>query len=116
MELRDLIYSRHSVRNFKDQDVSDEDILKILDAVRVGPSSENAQNWHFIVIKNKDFMNKLADVIRAKLVLIKDELKDIDAQRAARFEKFVNRFVLFFFESTGSYYGLFIQRPACRSF
>lgn len=99
MKLDDLIYSRHSVRNFKDQDVSDEDILKVLDAVRVGPSSENAQNWHFIVIKNKDFMNKLADVIRAKLALLLKELKTVDEKRAARFEKFVNLFVLFFLKA-----------------
>ena len=99
MELHDLIYSRHSVRNFKDQDVSDEDILKILDAVRVGPSSENSQNWHFIVVKNRDFMNKLADVIRAKLAIIVNELKPIDEKRAERFEKFINKFVLFFLKA-----------------
>ena len=39
MELHDLIYSRQSVRKFKDTPVPDEDVLKILDAVRVGPSS-----------------------------------------------------------------------------
>ena len=55
MELHDLIYSRQSVRKFKDTPVPDEDVLKILDAVRVGPSSENEQNWHFIVVRNEEF-------------------------------------------------------------
>jgi len=96
MELHDLIYSRQSVRKFKDQDVPDEDILKILDAARVGPSSENSQNWHFIVVKNRDFMNKLADVIRDCLEKLLVDLRKIDEARAARFEKFTNLFTLFY--------------------
>ena len=65
MELHDLIYSRQSVRKFKDTPVPDEDVLKILDAVRVGPSSENEQNWHFIVVRNEEFKRKLGEVITA---------------------------------------------------
>ena len=99
MELRDLIYSRQSVRNFKDQDVPDEDILKILDAARVGPSSENSQNWHFIVVKNRDFMNKLADVIKDSLEKLLVDLRKVDEIRASRFEKFTNLFTLFYLKA-----------------
>ena len=99
MELHDLIYSRQSVRKFKDQDVPDEDILKILDAARVGPSSENAQNWHFIIVKNKDFMNKLADVIKDSLEKLLTDLRKIDDKKAARFEKFTNLFTLFYIKA-----------------
>ncbi|MGI6493107.1 MAG: nitroreductase family protein [Pelotomaculum sp.] len=95
MELKDLIYARHSVRKFKDTDIPKEDILKILDAIRVGPSVENVQNWHFIVVKNKDFMNKLGDVINAKLAKVVSRVAEVDEKRAARFEKFIKLFVLF---------------------
>ena len=96
MELHDLIYSRQSVRKFKDQDIPDEDILKILDAARLGPSSENSQNWHFIVVKNRDFMNKLADVIRDGIDKLTDDVKKVDETRALRFQKFINRFTFFY--------------------
>ena len=95
MELHDLIYSRQSVRKFKEQDVPDEDILKILDSVRVGPSSENEQNWHFIVVKNKDFMQKLEAVIQKELDLLVGEMERVDEAKAQRFTKFIKHFTFF---------------------
>jgi nitroreductase len=99
MELKDLIYSRQSVRKFKDVEIPNEDILKILDAARVGPSSENAQNWHFIVIKNKGFMNSVAEAIRTKMEAIVSRVSAVDKKRARRFEKFTKLFTLFFLEA-----------------
>jgi len=95
MELKDLIYSRQSIRKFKDTDVPNEDVLKILDAIRMGPSVENDQNWYFIVVKNKDFKNKLADVINTKLAEVVGKVAKVDEKRAARFEKFTKLFTLF---------------------
>jgi nitroreductase len=83
------------VRRFKDQDVPDEDILKILDSVRVGPSSENEQNWHFIVVKNKEFMQKLEAVIQKKLDAFLPEVEKVDEKKALRFAKFIRNFTFF---------------------
>jgi nitroreductase len=81
MNKHELIYSRQSIRKYKDQDVPDQDILTILDSVRVGPSSENEQNWYFIVVKNKEFMQKIQDVIQLKLDgLVAEMEKNDDAQ------------------------------------
>ena len=95
MELHDLIYSRQSVRKFKDTRVPDEDVLKILDAVRVGPSSENEQNWHFIVVRNEEFKRKLGEVITAGQQKISAEVAVSDEKQAKRFEKFTKLFTLF---------------------
>ena len=95
MELHDLIYSRQSVRKFKDTPVPDEDVLKILDAVRVGPSSENEQNWHFIVVRNEEFKRKLGEVITAGQQKISAEVAVSDEKQAKRFEKFTKLFTLF---------------------
>lgn len=95
MELHDLIYSRQSVRKFKDTPVPDEDVLKILDSVRVGPSSENEQNWHFIVVRNEDFKRKLGEVITAGQQKISEEVAVCDEKQARRFEKFTCLFTLF---------------------
>ena len=59
----DVIKSRHSVRKFTDQPVSDEDLNAILEAARWAPSGTNKQPWHFIIIKNKDTQYKLADLM-----------------------------------------------------
>ena len=95
MELHDLIYSRQSVRKFKDTPVPAEDVLKILDAVRVGPSSENEQNWHFIVVRNEEFKRKLGEVITAGQQKISAEVAVSDEKQAKRFEKFTKLFTLF---------------------
>ena len=95
MELHDLIYSRQSVRKFKDTPVPDEDVLKILDAVRVGQSSENEQNWHFIVVRNEEFKRKLGEVITAGQQKISAEVAVSDEKQAKRFEKFTKLFTLF---------------------
>lgn len=99
MNLQELIRARHSIRRFTDDDVPDEDILKILEAIRIGPSSENFQNWHFIVVKNRDFMNKLAAVIELKMQELKAELVKIDEHKADRFEKFIRNFTLFYLKA-----------------
>lgn len=73
----------------------DEDVLKILDAVRVGPSSENEQNWHFIVVRNEEFKRKLGEVITAGQQKISAEVAVSDEKQAKRFEKFTKLFTLF---------------------
>ncbi len=52
--------SRRTIRQFKDEKVSDEDIRKILEAARYCPTGTNAQDFSFTVIKNTDFFEKEA--------------------------------------------------------
>lgn len=47
------IHMRHSVRQFDDRDVSDENIRLILDAANQAPSAHNQQSWQFITIKGE---------------------------------------------------------------
>ena len=54
MTLKELIENRHSIRKFKDTPVPDEDVLEIIDAIRRGPSSENEQPWHFVIVRRKN--------------------------------------------------------------
>ena len=66
MTLKELIENRHSIRKFKDTPVPDEDVLEIIDAIRRGPSSENEQPWHFVIVRNQDFKDKLAALIKKR--------------------------------------------------
>ena len=46
------IRNRHSVRRFTEQEVSDEQIRRLLQAANEAPSAHNQQSWKFIVIRN----------------------------------------------------------------
>lgn len=60
----DIINIRRSVREFNDRAVEDEKIEKLLRAAMQAPSANNQQPWYFLVIKNKDKLQKLAKVSR----------------------------------------------------
>lgn len=63
MTTLDAIYNRKSIRKFKDIEVPREDILKMLEAATQAPSPKHQQNWNFVVITNKDLINKMADIV-----------------------------------------------------
>jgi nitroreductase len=57
------IRTRREIRDYlDDKSVSDEDLLKILEAGRVAPSSKNSQPWQFVVVKNKETLTKIASL------------------------------------------------------
>ncbi|MGL5347803.1 MAG: nitroreductase family protein [Peptostreptococcaceae bacterium] len=63
MNVLDTIYNRKSVRKFKNQPVPKEDILKMLEAATQAPSPKHQQNWNFVVLTNRDIINKMADIV-----------------------------------------------------
>ena len=63
MSKLDFIYNRKSIRDYKDAVVPKEDILKMLDAATHAPSPKHQQNWHFVVVQDKEVINKMADAV-----------------------------------------------------
>lgn len=61
MNIFKAIEKRRSIRNFKNKSVSDEKILKIIDAAIKAPSAGNMQPWEFFVIKNEKTKAKIVD-------------------------------------------------------
>ena len=59
----DFIYNRKSIRKFKNLPVSKEDILTLLDAATQAPSPKHQQNWHFVVLQNRDIINQMSDIV-----------------------------------------------------
>lgn len=53
-----IIKKRRSVRKFTDQPVEREKILILLEAAMAAPSAMNAQPWEFVVITEKEIMDK----------------------------------------------------------
>ncbi|XVG96160.1 nitroreductase family protein [Eubacteriales bacterium KG127] len=99
MEFQEVLKMRQSIRYFKDQDVKDEDIKEMIFAASIAPSGKNTQNWHFVVIKDRDIMEKIASAVEEKNGSIVNEMKKIDEGKAIRFEKFCRNFTLFFLKA-----------------
>lgn len=59
----DFIYKRKSVRQFKSEGVPREDIMELLQATTYAPSPKHQQNWHFIVLQNKEKIQELAEIV-----------------------------------------------------
>ena len=60
----DFIKSRRSTRRYKAEGVPEEQLNQIIEAGRFAPSGGNCQSTHFIVIKNRDILTLLADLVQ----------------------------------------------------
>ncbi len=61
-EFLEFLKQRRSIRIYQDKMIPDKEIEMILEAGRWTPSASNRQPWEFIVIKNKEFLKKIADI------------------------------------------------------
>ncbi|MFO7660453.1 MAG: nitroreductase family protein [Candidatus Cloacimonadaceae bacterium] len=60
MDCKETIFTRHSVREFLPDPVSDEVLNDMLEAARLAPSAQNHQPWRFIVLRNPEKIKTLA--------------------------------------------------------
>ncbi|NLV21220.1 MAG: nitroreductase, partial [Syntrophomonadaceae bacterium] len=66
METRTCIKERRSMRKFTEQEVSDEQLHELLEAVRWSPSWANTQCWEVVVIKDQARKEQLAAMLSEK--------------------------------------------------
>jgi nitroreductase len=59
MDALEAIITRRSTRNYKPDPVESEKIEKVLEAGRQAPSGGNNQTSHFLVIRNRDVLDRL---------------------------------------------------------
>lgn len=60
MEVYKAITARKSVRLFKDKDVPEDIVLKLLEAARLAPSASNRQEWRLVIVRDAAIRKKLA--------------------------------------------------------
>ena len=70
----DLIYSRQRVRDFADAPVSDDQIEAMLKAAMAAPSVQDRRPWHFLVVRKRETLDKLAKVHKYAYMLEKAPL------------------------------------------
>lgn len=61
IETIDTILKRRSIRNYKEEQISDEDLNTILECGSYAPSGMNMQSYVFIAIQNEEIMQKIID-------------------------------------------------------
>lgn len=62
MDVFEAIKTRRSIRRFSDRPVSNETIIKVIQAATFAPSAHNKQPWGFIVVTEKEKLKDIADV------------------------------------------------------
>ena len=55
----DIIMSRRSIRQFTSEPVNDETLILLLKAAMAAPTACNSQPWEFIVITEKDMLDRI---------------------------------------------------------
>jgi nitroreductase len=66
-----VILERRSVRNYRDKQVPENLVRRILEAGRFAPSAGNCQPWKFIVIRDRDVIEAMEKDIRRMCGMLK---------------------------------------------
>ncbi|MCZ7382948.1 MAG: nitroreductase family protein [Candidatus Methanoperedens sp.] len=76
-DIIEVIKTRRCVREYKEDQISDEDIKFLIDCARYAPSGFNMQPWSFLVIKNKDVMRKISEHGKKSMIPMLEPMKDV---------------------------------------
>ncbi|MFW6008056.1 MAG: nitroreductase family protein [archaeon] len=58
----EAVFNRRSIRKYQDREVAEEDIKDLLQAGMSAPSAGNEQPWHFIVITDREILDKIPEI------------------------------------------------------
>ena len=83
------ILGRRSIRKYKEDQISDEELELILEAGKYAPSAMNEQSWHFTVIQNKETFERLKQALKAAF-LKSGERRFESAAKSENFNPFYN--------------------------
>ena len=89
MEFAKVVENRASIRKFSSEEVNIEDIKEIVKLAGKSPSPNNSQPWKFVIIKNKEKINDIAEIVHKKI----DTLFPQDVENV---KSIVERFSTFF--------------------
>lgn len=65
MDAIECIMTRRSCRNFKADMPSEKEIETVIEAARYAPSGMGRQTWHFVVVRNKDWLARMNERVQS---------------------------------------------------
>ena len=72
MQTIKAIMSRRSIRKFKNTPVTDDQIKILLESAMQAPSAGDGRPWHFVVIKDRQKLNAIADKVDGGNAMFKE--------------------------------------------
>jgi len=60
LDVFEAIKGRRSIRAYSSRNVSDEDVLRLIEAARWAPSAGNIQPWEFVIVRDPEVKGRLA--------------------------------------------------------
>ena len=85
-DIIEIIKTRRSVREYKEDAIPDEDIEFLIDCARFAPTGFNAQPWKFMVVKNKDTKREISERGKKTLLPMIEPVKD----KSQKMEDFIS--------------------------
>ncbi|MBU2547693.1 MAG: nitroreductase family protein [Proteobacteria bacterium] len=70
-ETERVILSRRSVRNFKQEQVPEFMVRRVLEAGRFAPSAGNCQPWRFVVLRDRQLIDELTETVVRRCRIIR---------------------------------------------
>ena len=74
-QVTDVIAQRRSIRKYKAEPVTEEQLTTILECGFLAPSGSNCQNWHVTVVKSENFLSRLSKAF-AQMMMKNENLPD----------------------------------------
>lgn len=91
MEFYEVVEKRRTIRDFENEEIPQAVVERIISAAMKAPTNDHMRDWHFIVIRDKETVAKLLDIIPKGISdedveqLLKDwNLNDSEQQSAYR--------------------------------
>ena len=75
------ILNRRSIRSYKQDQIKEAELQTIIEAGKFAPSAMNQQPWHFVVVQNKEMLQKINDT--CKVVFANSDNEHIKARAKA---------------------------------
>ena len=63
MEAREALLTRRSIRRYKPDPISEEDLKEILEAGLSAPSAVNMQHWYFVAVQSPEALDEVKAVM-----------------------------------------------------
>src|SRR5438874_12871413 len=85
MDVFEAVRTVLAVRSYQDKALPDAAIGRIVEAARLTASSQNQQPWHFVVVRDRRTLQKLAEVARSGPYIAEAPMAVIVAVQRTRF-------------------------------
>lgn len=72
MDLLEVMRTRRSIRSYKQESLQEEDIMKIIEAGLLSESGKAIRPWDFVVVKNKETLQKMAGCRAGSVKMLKE--------------------------------------------